>query len=368
MDSVVTAVLKSQKIANFLVPLDGTLANILRCIDANRSGIALITDQDGRLLATATDGDMRRATLNRIRLETPIQVLIAEGHVGTKFFAVPEGTSHEEALLHMAKQHIRQVPVVDGMGRVVDIVLQDELPLKIGSEEPLGAVIMAGGFGNRLRPLTQETPKPMLPVAGKPLMERMLEQMGSSGIRSVSITTHYLKDKISGYFGDGAARGMDLSYVDEEKPLGTAGALRLMDRPTGPTLIINGDVLTDLDFRAMYEFHRQHGAKMTMAVRDYALTVPYGVVESDGVMVSGVVEKPRHDCFINAGIYILEPEAIDLIPSGNRFDMTDLVDSLLDRGDPVASFPLREYWLDIGSLEDYAKAELDIEAGRVKAI
>lgn len=358
--------LPRQKIDDFLVSPDGTLADILRRIDANRSGIALIAEVDGTLLATATDGDMRRATLHRIDLATPIRALLADGHVGTAFSAVPDGTPPEEILALMADRQIRQVPVVDDAGRVIDIVLQDELPQRLGSDTPLKAVIMAGGFGTRMRPLTQDTPKPMLPVAGKPLLERMIRHIGQSGIDEVRITTHHLKEKITGHFGDGAAYGMDLSYVDEEKPLGTAGALRLMERPDGPTLIINGDVLTDLDFRALHSFHQLHGAKMTMAVRDYALTVPYGVVESNGVLVTRVAEKPRHDCFINAGIYILEPEVIDLIPEGTRYDMTDLVDALLARGDPVASFPLREYWLDIGSHEDYARAEMDIEAGKVR--
>jgi dTDP-glucose pyrophosphorylase len=354
------------RILKFLVSRDGTLTDILRQIDANRGGIALIVDAEGRLLATATDGDMRRAMLHRVELGTPIRRLLDDGHVGTDFASAPEGASVEEIVAVMNSRHVRHVPILNGAGRVIDIALRDEIAHFAEPEEDLGAVIMAGGFGTRLRPLTHDTPKPMLPVGGKPLIERTIDHMSESGIRSVRIATHYLKDKISDHLGDGTARGMELSYVDEEKPMGTAGSLRLMARPTGPTLIINGDVLTDLDFRAMHGYHRQHGALMTMAVRDYALTVPYGVVESDGVHVRRVVEKPRHDYFINAGIYILEPAAIDLIPEGTRFDMTDLVDALLAKGESVASFPLREYWLDIGSQEDYAKAELDIEAGKVR--
>lgn len=356
----------SQRISDFFVSPNGTLADILRCIDANRGGIALIAEPDGTVLATATDGDMRRATLNRIELDTPISLLIEKGHLATRFISVPQGTSHEEALRLMGELHIRQVPVVDPTGRAVDIVLLDELPSRVGGSDRLDAVIMAGGFGTRMRPLTSDTPKPMLPVGGKPLMERMINQLGKSGISSVRITTHYLKEKISSHFGNGSEYGMDLSYVDEEKPMGTAGALRLMERPSGPTLIVNGDVLTDLDFRALHSFHQQYRAIMTMAVRDYTLTVPYGVVESDGVLVKRVAEKPRHNCFINAGIYILSPAAFDYIPEGQHFDMTDLVDALLVAKQKVASFPLHEYWMDIGSQEDYARAEVDIENGRVR--
>ena len=355
-------------ISAFLTPIDGVLGDLLRCIDANRSGIALVVDADGRLLATATDGDLRRATLSRVTVETPIAELLSEGRISRNFVALgPEdGAAEAEAL--MLEKHIRHVPQLDAEGRPIDLYLQDELARRaVDPDAALSAVVMAGGFGTRMRPLTQEMPKPMLPVDGQPLLERMIRHMNRSGIDSVHITTHYLKEKITEHFGDGERFGVDLAYVDEEKPMGTAGALRLMERPRSATLIINGDVLTDLDFRAMHRFHQEHGASMTMAVRDYSLTVPYGVVESEGGHVSRVVEKPRHDYFINAGIYIIEPAAIDHIPEGVRFDMTDLVDALLAAGETVASFPLREYWLDIGCQEDYARAQIDVQSGKVKA-
>lgn len=358
----------TKDISAYLAPVDGVFGDLLRCIDANRSGIALVVDADGRLLATATDGDLRRATLSRVTVETPIADLLAEGRISRNFVALGPADDAAAAEALIAAKKIRHVPRLDADGRPVDLYLQDELARRAADPEAaLGAVVMAGGFGTRMRPLTQETPKPMLPVDGQPLLERMIRHMNRSGIEQVHITTHYLKEKITEHFGDGEGFGVDLAYVDEEKPMGTAGALRLMARPSSATLIINGDVLTDLDFRAMHRFHQEHGALMTMAVRDYSLQVPYGVVESDGVHVSRVVEKPRHDYFINAGIYIIEPAAIDHIPEGVRFDMTDLVDALLADGETVTSFPLREYWLDIGCQEDYARAQIDVQSGKVKA-
>lgn len=353
-------------ISSYTVPASATLGKLIETINTNRSGIALVVDERGRLVTTATDGDVRRAILKRVSLETSIADLLDSLLFPKRPYVLGPEASREEALALMLEADIRQVPVLDADGVPIGIHLQDELTHS-GMQPGLRAVVMAGGFGTRLRPLTADTPKPMLPVGGKPLLERMIEHMGRSGIRSVHITTHYLKDKIADYFGNGSAHGVALTYVDEEKPMGTAGALRLMTRPDEATLIINGDVLTDLDFQAMHRFHREQGAQMTMAVRSYSLTVPYGVVESDGMHVLRVVEKPRHDYFINAGIYILEPEAFDMIPAESRFDMTDLVDALLAGGRAVASYPMQEYWLDIGCKEDYARAEIDVREGRVRA-
>jgi NDP-sugar pyrophosphorylase family protein len=198
------------------------------------------------------------------------------------------------------------------------------------------------------------------------LMEKTIRHMRRTGIKTVNVTTHYLGEAIESHFGDGARFGLKISYTDEKEPRGTAGALTLMERPSSATLVVNGDVLTDLDFSKMHGFHREHGAVMTMAVREYSLVVPYGVVETEGMMVKRVLEKPRHEYFINAGIYILEPEAFDAIPRDQRYDMTDLVDRLIEEGIPIAIFPIHEYWLDIGHFEDYRRAERDWKEGRIQ--
>ena len=205
----------------------------------------------------------------------------------------------------------------------------------------------------------------MLSVGGRPLMEVILEQLRQVGIRRVNLATHYKGEMISEHFGDGKDFGVEIRYVEEDQPLGTAGALSLMGESHEPILVMNGDILTRVDFRAMLEFHRNHQADMTVAVRRYEFSVPYGVVESDGVAVIGISEKPVVQHLINAGIYLLNPEVCQLIPKGQRYDMPDLITRMVGEGQRVISFPVHEYWLDIGRVEDYRRALNDIKSGKV---
>jgi NDP-sugar pyrophosphorylase family protein len=197
----------------------------------------------------------------------------------------------------------------------------------------------------------------MLEVDGRPLMERVIDQLQAAGIRRVSVTTHYKPEVISEHFGNGNGKGVEISYIYEEEPLGTAGALGMMDSPKEPVLVMNGDVLMELNLRAMIDFHRDHCADMTVAVQRYELQVPYGVVETRGIEVSGLAEKPALDFFINAGIYLLEPAAFEYIPARERFNMTDLIGRMVEAKCRVVSFPLVEYWLDIGEPDDYEQAQ-----------
>jgi NDP-sugar pyrophosphorylase family protein len=222
---------------------------------------------------------------------------------------------------------------------------------------------MAGGFGQRLRPLTDEAPKPMLPVNGRPLMEHIIEQLRKAGINQVSIATHYKPEVITNHFGDGRALGVNINYIFEDHPLGTAGALGLMVAPTSPILVINGDILTQLDFRVMHAFHETHGALLTVGVRKYDLQIPYGVVELKGLEIVRLEEKPVQTVLVNAGIYLLESEVYHYIPRGAPCDMTDLIQTLVRAGKRVISFPICEYWMDIGNLQDYQRAGHDISSG-----
>jgi NDP-sugar pyrophosphorylase family protein len=258
----------------------------------------------------------------------------------------------------MHEHSLRQIPVLDKGGKVVDLVMMDDL---IPTQDlPLQAVIMAGGLGTRLRPLTEDLPKPMLPLGGKPLMELVIEQLRQVGIRRVNVTTHYKPEKISDHFGDGSAYGVELKYVNEDKPLGTGGALGLIDKPTEPMLVINGDILTHVDLRAMLAYHQEHHAVMTVAVRHYDIKVPYGVIECEGSRVCALKEKPQIQLMVNAGVYLLEPKVYEFIPNGEQFNMTDLIQRLLDSDHVVASFPIIEYWLDIGQFADYEQAQKDM--------
>jgi dTDP-glucose pyrophosphorylase/CBS domain-containing protein len=337
-----------------------TIRDAIKCID--RSGaisLALLVDESGRLMSVLTDGDIRRGILHRLDLTAPIVDLLPIKALmpNAKAVTAPAGTDHPALLRIMQEKGVRQLPLIDAEEKVVDIVLLRDLLPEVTSG--LQAVVMAGGFGTRLSPLTEEMPKPMLPVGGRPLLERIVAQLQNAGIQRVNITTHYKPEKIVEHFGTGSAFGVDIQYVNEDRPLGTGGALRLLPLPDAPTLVVNGDVLTNIDYRQMLEYHRDHAADMTVAVNLHTIEVPYGVIESDGARVTEVQEKPEIKLFVNAGIYLLEPSVYDFIPQAERFNMTDVIEALIEADRNVISFPIREYWMDIGQHNDYEQAQKD---------
>jgi len=346
-------------IEQIFVRLQNTIQEVMACIDQTAKNIALVVDEQHYLFGTITDGDIRGAILAGMSLDASVNELLKRKK--NSIYAQPI-TAHvnteKNLLLNLMHQHnIHQIPLLNDKNRVVDLITIDDLL----PEQSLSiqAVIMAGGFGTRLRPLTENTPKPMLPIGDKPVMELMINQMQEVGIRRVNITTHYLPEKIMDYFGNGQAFGVDINYVNEDQPFGTAGALSLMDPPQEPLLVINGDILTGVDFRRIYAYHQNHKADLTVGVRQYDLKVPYGVIECDGPFVRQLVEKPTYNFFVNAGIYLLQPSAHAYIPTGKRFDMTDLIELLIAEGRSVVSFPIVEYWLDIGKHADYVQAQED---------
>lgn len=352
-------------IAPYCVSPDTPLRKVIDRIDLQADGLALVVDGDRRLIATVTDGDIRRAMLAGVDLETPVRDLPRahtqkrQGHPIT----APRDTSTVQLLRLMGEHAILHVPLLDGDGRVVALASLNRFVR--GHDLPLRAVIMAGGLGTRLRPLTNKMPKPMLPVGGRPLLERTVEQLRDVGIKQIHITTHYKADKITEHFGDGSSFDAIVHYSYEDQPLGTAGSLKMMDAVGDkPLLVLNGDILTKVNYRAMLNYHREHRAQLTMGVRRYAIKVPYGVVECDGPVVRELREKPEVGFFVNAGIYLVEPHVCRCIPAG-CFHMTDLIALIIARGGRVASFPIHEYWLDIGRLEDYERAQEDAYAGKI---
>ncbi len=332
-------------------------------MDSSRLGIVLITNDTQRLLGTITDGDVRRAILAKIDLQQPVSVILEQKR-GTRYaqpIAARVGQDRNAYLALLQQHGILHLPILDEEDRVVGLVLLDEfVPRQV---LPVQAVIMAGGMGRRLRPLTEEFPKPMLLVGDRPLLERTIEQLRQAGIQRVNLTTHYKAAMIAQHFGDGRDFGVEIQYVEEDQPLGTAGALGLLDVSDEPLLIMNGDVLTGVDFQAMLDFHREHKADMTVAVRQHETRLPHGVVETEGTTITGISEKPVIRHFMNAGIYILNPKMCRFIPGGRSYDMTDLIGRLIAEGCRVVSFPIREYWLDIGQTEDYQKALGDLKDG-----
>jgi dTDP-glucose pyrophosphorylase len=335
-----------------------SLREAMHHMDRGGAGIVLVVDKGRRLLGTVTDGDVRRAILANLDLGRPVSVIL-ERKTGTRHakpITAALGQKRASYLALLKRHSILHLPLVDGEGRVSGLVTMDQLvpdrPL------PLQAVVMAGGKGSRLMPLTEDTPKPMLHVGDRPVLEIIIDQLKQAGIRQVTLATHHQAEKIEAHFGDGKQFGVALSYVAEDRPLGTVGGLSLVEPPASTTLVINGDILTQVDFRAMLAFHQEHRADLTVAVRHYEMRVPYGVVECDGVEVKGISEKPSKGFFVNAGIYLLEPGVYRFIPKdGQRFDMTDLIHVLVQGGRPVVSFPVREYWLDIGQQADFEQAQ-----------
>ncbi len=356
--------MKRVDISKLCILANDDLRQAMACIDRNAKGITLVVNDQQHLVATVTDGDIRRCILAGMNLDAPVGELLArkEKSLYPEPITASSETTDVELLALMRDYHVHQIPILDVQGRVVDLAtLDDLLPQPVPAMQ---ATIMAGGFGTRLRPLTEDLPKPMLPVGERPLLELTLEQLRNAGVRQVNITTHYKPEKITEYFKDGRDFGLALNYVTEDKPLGTAGALGLIEAPQEPLLVINGDVLTRVDFRAMLAYHREYGAEMTIAVRQYDLQVPYGVLECDGPQVRQIREKPTYNFFVNAGIYLLQPSVYDYIPEEQRFDMTDLIETLLAAGRSVVSFPIIEYWLDIGQHTDYQQAQEDLKSGR----
>ena len=341
---------------------DDSVRQVMQCIERGEPKVALVVDADRKLLDTITDGDIRRAILAGENLDAPVSTLSRRKIKSPNPLPItaPVGASRQQLLRLMQEKGVRQVPLLDAGSRLVELAtLQELLP---DEALPLRALVMAGGYGYRLRPLTEEIPKPMLPVGGRPLLELLIEQLRNAGISRVNLATHYKGDVISRHFGDGHDFQMDIQYIEENQPLGTAGALRLLEESDEPLLVINGDILTEVDFRAMLDYHQENVADMTVAVKEHEVRLPYGVVDFDGINIVSISEKPVLRHFINAGIYLLNPRCLRYIPAAQPYDMPDLIRKLIEEGRRVVSFPVHEQWVDIGQAEDYQRAQQDILA------
>ncbi len=328
----------------------------IAAIDQNLTGSALVLNRKGMLLDVVTDGDIRRALLSGTRLTSPVSHLRDRRSTSLYPKPVTAPWTAKPAFLRrlMQDKQVRQVPLLDRHGRVVRLaLLRDFLPEQ---EQPLQAVVMAGGFGKRLSQLTKKKPKPMLPVGRRPLLERILRRLKDAGIHRVHVTTHYRPEAITRYVGNGGRWGLDVNYLSEYRPQGTAGSLRRLKGP-GPFLVINGDILTQVDFQAFLRFHQEMSPILTVGVRRHETAIPFGVMHLDGPRVTGISEKPVLHNYINAGIYLLNAEALSFIPKGRRFDMPDLIRVLLQARRKVVGFPIHEPWIDIGTPRDYQEAK-----------
>jgi dTDP-glucose pyrophosphorylase len=347
------------RLADLRVREGATLRAVLEVITKNGKQVALVLDEGDRLLGLCTDGDLRRALLRGASLEAKVDEVMNRTPV-----VAPPGLGAAEALALMRTRGLRHLPLVDGQGTAVDLLRLEEL-LAPPERLTCPAVVMAGGEGRRLRPLTEDIPKPLLSVGGKPLVEILIERLRQCGIDRMIVSLYHKSDMIRARLGDGARLGVAIDYVEEPRPLGTMGALRLMrDRLGGPFFVVNGDILTKCDFRAMWDFHAAEGRPdLTVGVSIHQVDIPYGEFTLQGSRVTRVEEKPRKEFPVNAGIYLLDPSAIDLIPAEQYFDAPDLIRALLDRGRPVAAYLIREYWLDVGRHHDLDRAAHDIASG-----
>lgn len=332
-----------------------SIREAMTLINSEGTPFVVIVDEKGTLLGTITDGDIRRGILKGVSIEENV------GHVMNKkpkSFHVD--TSDLEILKQLNDFEIKYAPIVDKSGKVVGVKFKKELQKKPLRENKV--VIMAGGLGSRLGDLTKNFPKPMLKVGGKPILETILKNFENYGFKDISLSVNYKADVIENYFKNGEKFKVSINYLREPKKLGTAGSLTLLnERGEGPLVVMNGDILTTVDFNELLNFHNENNNVATMCIRKYKHKVPYGVVNVDEHNINSIDEKPVHDFFVNAGIYILNPEVIDYIPNDEFFDMTMLFQKLIKQKQKVGGFPLHEYWLDIGQKEDYAKADDDFE-------
>ncbi len=343
----------SANVQDYLIGPQAAIFDAIACIDRSGLQIALVVDDEGRLMGTLTDGDIRRALLRNLPLTQPV------ADVMTRHPRLAPVDSDDTKLFRMMRAlQIRHLPLVDEDGRVVGLrTLTGLLQTPRRSNR---VVLMAGGLGVRLHPLTRTVPKPMLSVGGKPLLETILETFIDYGFWRFSISLNYLAETIVGHFGDGSRWGVEIEYLREPARMGTAGSLSLLgETPAEPFIVMNGDILTAVDFGEMLHFHLDNKALATMALHEYSFQVPYGVARVEDHRLVGITEKPIHHHFINAGIYVLDPRALDRIPKETVFDMPDLFRCLIAEGQTTVAFPIREYWLDIGQPQDLQKAEIE---------
>ena len=334
-----------------LVSSDITIRETIRVIDSGALKIALVVNDGNRLIGTVTDGDIRRGILRGCSLEDRV----AEVMNATPTIAI-QNEGREKILMLMRQKQVFQIPIVDGDGSLVGLeVLENILETP---RHDNWVVLMAGGLGTRLKPLTDEIPKPLLKVGGKPILETILENFLEYGFTRFYISVNYRAELIEEYFGNGSRWGAEIQYLREDRKLGTAGALGLLPaRPAAPVLVMNGDLLTKVNFQQLLDFHLEHRAQGTMCVREYDFQVPYGVVKLDKHRIYSIEEKPVQRFFVNAGIYVLEPDVLDLIPKNAYFDMPTLFEKLVEQQKETAVFPIREYWLDIGRIDDFERAK-----------
>lgn len=337
-------------VENIKLTPNSTIREALRIIDSGAMQIAVVVDENNHLIGTLTDGDIRRGLLNNLTLDDTIESIVFK----TPTVATLNDTK-EEILRKALGKKLHQIPIVDDENRVIGIKEIEELVRPHAKSNKV--ILMVGGLGSRLYPLTENTPKPMLKVGNKPILQTIVEKFAEYGFINIVMCVNYKSHVIQNYFGDGSAFGVNIEYILEKQRMGTAGALSLLSSmPNESFFVMNGDLLTNVNFEHLLEYHCAQNAIATMCVREYDFQVPYGVVNLDANRILSIEEKPVHKFFVSAGIYMLNPETMKMVPDNEFYDMPSLFEALIEKGQKTISFPIREYWLDIGRMEEYERA------------
>jgi len=339
-----------QNIDDICIPATTSVKDALYVLDQTGKQILLVVDTDRKLLGTINDGDVRRGLLKGIGLNDSVEKI---------YFTDPTvaniNDSKEYIISLASKRKIHQIPLLDNSGALVSLAILDEL---VGNTSKSNKVVlMAGGLGTRLGELTKTSPKPMLHVGNKPILQTIIENFAKYGYTEIILSVNYLSHLIEEYFGDGSRFGVSIRYIHETDRMGTAGALSLMrDLLNEPFFVMNADILTNVNFEHLHDHHMAQKAMGTMCVREYDFQVPYGVVNVEEGKITSIIEKPVHKFYVSGGIYMLSPEVLQFVPDGKFFDMPSLFEKVIASGGPTSSFPLHEYWMDIGQMNDYEQA------------
>ena len=332
---------------------EASIVDAIKAIDTSGLRIALVADKDKNLLGTISDGDIRRSIINNISLDSPIAKIM-----NTQPYYAGKHESKESLMEKMKMYSILALPILDG-NKIIG--LETLTVTEKTSTYDNVVFIMAGGFGKRLNPLTLNCPKPMLELNGRPILEAIINKFKTHGFYNFIISTHFMPDVIKNYFKDGSMMNVKIEYVYENEPLGTGGALGLLPKsiPNKSIIMVNGDILTNVDYNKLLDFHKSSSSSATVAVRSYEHQVPFGVIESEDLKIKDIVEKPLYKYFINAGIYVLSPEIYKSVKKGEKIDMPDLIKKHVNLNKDISIYPLHEYWADIGSFDDFNKAKSD---------
>jgi dTDP-glucose pyrophosphorylase/CBS domain-containing protein len=335
---------------SLVLHLEASITDAIQILDTSGLKIVLVAKENGNLIGTISDGDIRRALLSGKNISD-----LVDSTVNRQPIFAQEGASETSIFQLMLKEKIFQIPLIDHLGKLTGLYVLDHTNLHVNRTNVF--VIMAGGRGSRLFPQTANTPKALLPIGDKPAMQHILEQARGQGFANFVFSIHYLGDQIIKYFGDGAKFGVKIEYIEEESPLGTAGALSLIkSQPTEPFIVTNCDVLSNMNYSDLIDFHIDKKVDATIAVKSYEWEVPFGVVSTNGWKVISYQEKPKFQSFINAGVYVIQPQVLGSLIRNEVIDMPTLLEKLRFNGGEIAAYPIHESWLDIGTPSDLTRA------------